>query len=154
MAFFQLLLMGKYCKNAHGTPCFHLHLCYNVALLFSLGWKYAHHVEGNPSCRGEWNCVLSLAVKEGLSLFCKKIKFFFMKLVTCRPFFSSIKCKDDAGGIDDNIFFKGIFMGFLAFAKGITIVIGRATPVGALVSVAATVGGSIIGKAIVKKIMK
>lgn len=45
-------------------------------------------------------------------------------------------------------------MGFLAFAKGITIVVGSVTPVGILGSVAVTVGGSIIGKAIANKIMK
>lgn len=80
---------------------------------------------------------------------------FFIKLVTGGSSFTSRKCKDDDGCIDDNIFlFKEIFMGFLAFAKGITIVVGSVTPVGILGSVAVTVGGSIIGKAIANKIMK
>lgn len=45
-------------------------------------------------------------------------------------------------------------MGFFSLAKGITIVVGSVTPLGILGSVAVTVGGSIIGKAIANKIMK
>lgn len=77
-----------------------------------------------------------------------------MKLVTGVSAFTSIKCEDDAGCIDDNNFFKETFMGFFSLAKGITLAIGSVTPVGALVHVAVIVGGQVIGKAIANKIVK